>query len=613
MVGTLSVIVKVSSNSKKEKYGLLFEPDTKDLAIEFWAIQQGEAWCRAAGRSLFHHYREAQTLLWPEEDHHRWSDLILREILQNDITVLAGSKDSGKTRGMAKYGLVDYFCFPDNTLIIVSSTDIRSLEGRVWGDIKSLFIRARERYPALPGHVLDSKHAICTDDLDDESVIARDMRKGVLCVPCKTSSGGQTNIAAYVGMKQRRKRYLADEFQFMSQAMYDSLGNANSGNFKMICAGNPIGDGDPLDIISEPKGGWESMAEPEKTAVWDNERFLRSRTINLVGTDSPNFDLPESEPTQFPYLTNRESIARTVAGYGLDSHQYYSQCKGVRRSGLNARRVITRELCRQFHAFDPVEWSGDARTKIFALDAAYGGVGGDRCVGGHIEYGLCADGKQRIMVQAPRMVPINLRRSDSPEDQIAQWVMNYCGENEIAPDNCFYDSTGRGSLGTAFARIWNPGGSRVNPVEFGGAATKRPVSLELYFADPGTRVRRLKRCDEHYRKFVSELWWTVRLLIESDQLRGLTEDLCREGCMREWKEVAGNKIQVESKEETKERMGRSPDLFDFLACACEGARRKGFIISKLALAEVGKREDWLSKEVAEYEKFIKGRGRLQLA
>lgn len=67
------------------------------------------------------------------------------------------------------------------------------------------------------------------------------------------------------------------------------------------------------------------------------------------------------------------------------------------------------------------------------------------------------------------------------------------------------------------------------------------------------------------------------------------------------------------KEETKERMGRSPDLFDFLACACEGARRKGFIISKLALAEVGKREDWLSKEVAEYEKFIKGRGRLQLA
>ncbi len=32
----------------------------------------------------------------------------------------------------------------------------------------------------------------------------------------------------------------------------------------------------------------------------------------------------------------------------------------------------------------------------------------------------------------------------------------------------------------------------------------------------------------------------------------------------------------------KERTGRSPDLFDCLAIAVEGARRRGFTISKLA-------------------------------
>ena len=591
----------------KVKYNFNWKDDRDDLSIEFFFMQKGEEWCKAHGRSLFFHYREAQSLLWSDEDHHRWSDLILEETLKNDITVLMGAKDSGKTHGMTKYGLTDYFCFPDNTLIIVSSTDIRSLEGRVWGDIKQMFIRAKERYPWLPGHVLDSKHAICTDDLNDEDVVARDMRKGILCVPCKTSSGGQTNISAYVGMKQKRKRYLADEFQFMSQAMYDSLGNANSGNFKMVCAGNPIGDGDPLDIISEPKGGWETMPEPETTVVWDNERFLRSRTVNLVGTASPNFDFDQSEPIRFPYLTNRESIARTVAGYGKDSHQYYSQCKGVRRSGLNARRVITKELCKQFHAFDDCIWhGGEPLTHVFALDAAYGGVGGDACVGGHISFGRCIDDKIRIQIHPPQQVPVSVKKPESPEDQIAYWTMNYCDMNNIPPENCFYDSTGRGSLGTAYARIWS---ANVNPVEFGGAATKRPVSLDIYVIDKQTKTKRHKRCDEHYRKFCTELWWSTRLCIESDQLRGLTETLCREGCMREWREVAGDRIEIETKADTKERMGRSPDNFDFLVTAIEGARRLGFQISKLGneLQSDDEGVNWLDEWQQKHEKWLRSK------
>jgi hypothetical protein len=871
-------------SEKFSKYGYKWASGTSPLHIEFWNIKKGEEWLKQQGRSLFFHYKEAQKLLWPEEDHHRWSDLILQEIVQNDITVLLGSKDSGKTHGMTKFGLTDYFCFPDETLIIVSSTDIRSLEGRVWGDIKAMFTRAKELHDWLPGVVIDSKHAICTDDISDEDVIARDMRKGILCfvkgsmvstpnglrpieeikvgdevlnvlgtgnvtetfqrsadtlakitlsdgrtirctpehkvftnhgwiqacnltrihymmsvyesmqvlqnpneeqiflqqelqgemdddarrsggvlhagargedcclekevasrqpgslwlrhpqdansdknsgcgagkedfnrassigleashswrernrsnqggkgvagnvspsrqeqlfssnqetqrkwlspalqsgcgfagmevgnrggrklsllegeagarreenqpangswvdsveiykpenlgghseceggtavynleisghpsyvingilvhncVPCKTSSGGQTNIAAYVGMKQKRRRYLADEMQFMSQSMYESLGNANSGNFKMVCAGNPIGQGDPLDLLSEPKGGWELHPEPEKTATWDNEKFLRSRSINLVGTDSPNFDYDQSLPIKYHYLTNRDSIARTVAGYGIDSHQYYSQCKGVRRSGLNARRVITQELCKKFNAFDDAIWEG-ATTKIAAVDAAYGFIGGDRCVGGHIEFGKCVDGKIRMLIAPQQIVPVNIRRDDSPEDQIAWWARSYCERNNIPPENFFYDATGRGSLGPALARIWS---AAINPVEFGGVATPRPVSQDTFIDDPKTGMRRLKRCDEHYRKFVTELWWSARLVIESDQMRGLSQDLCREGCMREWKEVAGGKIEVETKAETKERMGRSPDLFDQLVTAIEGARRRGFQITKL--------------------------------
>lgn len=587
------------------KYGKRWPEGTDALQIEFWMIRKGEDWLKEHGRSLFYHYSAAQRTIWPDEDAHRWSDLVLKEILQNDITVLLGAKDSGKTHGMTKYGLVDYFCFPDDTLIIVSSTDIRSLEGRVWGDMKSMFAKAKERFEWLPGLVLDSKHAICTDDLNDESILVRDMRKGILCIPCKTSSGGQTNISAYVGMKQKRKRYLADEFQFMALSMYESLGNANSGNFKMVAAGNPIGQGDPLDIISEPKGGWDGMPEPEKTAVWDNEKFLRSRTVNLVGTDSPNFDIDQSLPIKYWYLTNRDSIARTVAGYGLDSHQYYSQCKGVRRSGLNARRVITRDLCNKFDAFGSCVWEGET-IKVCAADIAYGMIGGDRAIGGHCEFGKCIDGKVRLFLHPQQMIPVSIKRSDSsPEEQISWWVKTYCDKFDIPPENFFYDSTGRGSLGPALARVWS---ANVNPVEFGGAPSERPVSLDTYIVDPKTGEKRLKKCSEHYRKFVTELWWSSRLVIESDQMRGMTEELCREGCMREWKEVTGNKIEVESKSETKERMGRSPDLYDMFVTAIEGARRLGFNISKLGNPVASKKgPDWLDQQMKGHQELLKSK------
>ena len=40
-------------------------------------------------------------------------------------------------------------------------------------------------------------------------------------------------------------------------------------------------------------------------------------------------------------------------------------------------------------------------------------------------------------------------------------------------------------------------------------------------------------------------------------------------------------IEVEPKEDTIERMGVSPDLYDAYACGCEGARQKGFRIERL--------------------------------
>jgi hypothetical protein len=216
------------------------------------------------------------------------------------------------------------------------------------------------------------------------------------------------------------------------------------------------------------------------------------------------------------------------------------------------------------------------------VDAAYGGTGGDRCVGGMAEFGKDINNKIVLNVHEPVIIPVSVAVDKLPEDQIAEYVKSDCERLGIPANRVFYDATGRGSLGTSFARVWS---AYVNPVEFGGRPTERPVSANLTIYDETEKRHRFKRCDEQYSKFVTELWWSVRLVIESDQMRGLPEHVADEGCAREWKMVKGDKIEIESKADMKERVGYSPDKFDWLVTCIEGARRLGFVINKLAVQE----------------------------
>lgn len=582
-----------------EQYGAPWPERYDKLMVEFACIRKGGIWKAAdgtdRGKGLFHHYRAAQSLMWPDDDHHRWSDLLLQAFLDRTIVAVLGPKDSGKTHTAAKFALTDYYAFSEETLILMSSTDLRGLEMRVWGDLKSLHDTARQKFRWLPGHSLDSKHAICTDNLEEDEV--RDMRKGIICIPCLSSSGQFVGLGRYVGMKQKRRRLIGDESQFMKGSFLDSLANLNSGDFKGIFLGNPLGQDDPLDKISEPEHGWDSLPEPSETTTWKN-RWINGVTINLVGTDSPNFD--EDTKGAYPYLITQQSIDNTVAFYTKDSLQYYSQCKGVRRTGLNAHRVITRELCEQFGAFDEVIWKGTTLTKIGACDAAYGGVGGDRCVTGHITFGEDINGKVVVVPSEPVIVPVSIKKSLRPEDQISDFCKNYCESNGVPPENFFFD--GRGSLAISIARIWS---ANVEAVEFGGTPTTRPVSLDLYIIDPTTRERRLKLCREHYVKFVTELWFSVRYTIESGQMRQLPEEVAREGYMREWKMTRSDKIEIETKEETKLRMNRSPDLFDWLVTCVEGARQRGFKIAKIANEdESSYARDWLDDLARKHRELV---------
>jgi hypothetical protein len=237
-------------------------------------------------------------------------------------------------------------------------------------------------------------------------------------------------------------------------------------------------------------------------------------------------------------------------------------------------------MCLKFGAMEDPIWKNDKRTKIGFLDAAYGSVGGDRCVYGELEFGEDPNGRQILALTKTMLVPISVEVNELPEDQIATFVKSQCEASGIPPQQFGFDSTGRGTLMGAFGRIWSP---HVVPSEFGGKPSERPVT----WIPTANKVT----CRDYYSKFVSELWYSVALTIQSRQFRGMTEEMMNEGCMREWGIVGANKIEVEPKDKMKVKTGRSPDLFDALVSGVEMARRLGFTISMIVAKDALKIDD----------------------
>lgn len=881
------------------KYGLQWSDDWDDARIEMQFVRSNgfiEVAGSKYGEGLFAHFKALQIVLWRDNDHHRWSDLILSEILANRVTVLAGSRDCGKTHCMAEYALTDYFCYPNETLTLMSSTHGQGLQLRVWGEVKDLFLRAKEAYPWLPGNIVESRYGIFTDALGPGATI-RDMRKGIICVACAKGDeesidtlmkfcfsgtamvdtpNGQTQIrdlrpgdkvlnaigvstirrtvshyapkllrvrlssgavfectpdhpllcesgwinavdvfpqcrlisvdeslqivqqgicvkgqaanflqsvlcsememdpalnsseyfgsyrrrgtrtpnlevpstqypgarqtapaneealasvskatsselrirfwqystsgksppgtisrgnsqfqsenrswveaassphissrlslerypfgrrdrrlhtslrgtaeqrqnprhvfeeirvvsveilergssegydpskGAYrvynleveghpsysvegclvhnCGAKQKRRRLLGDEIHAMPGGYLNVFSNLDKGDFKGVFGGNPIGSGDPLDRLSEPVKGWSSLPEPTKTTVWENK--LGGHTINLVGTDSPNFDAPKGGPYPYPYLIDPDDETRTLQRYGADSMQYWSQIKGVRKPGLLAHRILTIDICQKKGAFEKCLWESNVTTKVYSLDAAFGG---DRPIAGVIEFGREVGGRTVIKCHPPRSIPITIGLGLTPEEQLAKAMRDDCLALGVPPENVFYDAGMRATLAVEIGRIFS---TRCNAINFGGTATTRPVSSDDFLFDEKTRTRRLKRADEAYSKFVTEINWSVRMVVDAGQMREIPEDVVREFEMREWYTVSGNRYELETKAETKKRMGYSPDLADWLAIGVEGSRRLGFQIEGIREVneETNQDSEWLSKELAKFKTYVK--------
>lgn len=553
-----------------------------------WLIEsrmvKGKGYIEIAGKrfgnGMFYHFKKAMTALWPNFEWHIWSDLLIQNFCENAEIGVMGPASSGKTFCAAAWALCYIFCWPKDTSVIMSSTTRSGLQLRVWGAVKELYTRAKSRRPWLPGRIMESAFMLTMNDVDEE---AKDFRDGIIGVACKVGSTF-VGLSNYVGLKNDRIVLIADEASLMGRGFIDSVANLRKGGeFKLIAMGNPKDRTDALGVVCEPSsdtGGWDGLDYVEKTRTWKT-RAHKGVAVQLCGYDTPNGKYPKGL-NPYSGLITPEHIEADLAYYGKDSLQFSMMNLGCMPKDGGNRRVVTVSLCESNLAFEEVYWGHDSLTRIIGLDAAYSGVGGDRCVLTELVFGVDTEGKHLMAFAGPQViVPVTSSRAQIAEEQIAEYVKNYCEKRNILPDNAGFDSTGRGTLMSAFARLWSP---NVVPIEFGGKPSDRLVR------DGDAKTER-----ESYGKMVTALWYSSRLIIESKQLRALPRECAEEGACREWGINRDGKVDVEPKDKTKERMGRSPDLWDSFVVAIEMARRRGFQIAPANGVVVKRRSvpDWL--------------------
>lgn len=570
-------------NEPSDEYLRIIKWNTDDrFAIEKAMVKSGGYQVlngHKIGNGIVYHFKQAMSSLMPWFEWHDWSNLVAEQFITANEIGIAGPASSGKTYTVSACAYTYIQIWPVNTSIIMSTTTTQALQLRIWGALKEIHNKAKEIRDWLPGRVMESRCSLAFEKLESEG---QDFRCGIIGVACKIG-GMWVGISNYVGLKNDRIILIADEAHLMERGFLNAAANLRKGSkkspFKMVAMGNPKDTSDALGTICEPRvedGGWEAYDPSATTRTWKT-RASGGVAIQLCGYDTPNGKL---KPGQEPYtgIITPKQIEDDAAYYGRESIEFTMMNLGIFPQNSIEKRVITTTLCESHSAFEEIVWETKEQTRrVLGIDAAYSGVGGDRCVMTDLTWGMSKDGQLVMSYTVPPIIiPVNMKLKDQPEDQIALFIKEYAEREGIKPSQVGLDSTGKGTLVGALGRLWSP---EVIPVEFGGLPTERIV-----------QEKDQKTAKQAFGKFVTELWFASRAVIVGRQMRKLPRDVAIEAATRAWDYTKGMKQDVEPKNETKARLGRSPDLWDSLVVAIEIARRNGFEIATMGPVGIVKRK-----------------------
>lgn len=538
-----------------DKYGLQFPASWPGWQIELACLAANHQ-PSAGGLGQHGHLKNAMISLWPhlyygevEPGVPRWREEI--ELLtwawsKYKFVSVIGHASGAKTHTFGHIAATHYLADAQNTIITLTSTHLSGLRKRLWSDTISACLSS------TAGPVFSPRHhdmIIRPEGSSEEKYIINGI----------ATDKGQEAVEKIQGNHSRNHNFIIiDEAQGTPKAIFEAAANLSTDlDFRMAMLANPTKKFSELGSWCEPEGGW-SKVDPEVDLFWETRRG--GICVRLDGARSPNI---KHGRTIFPFLIRQDYVDTIEKSFGKGSPRWWTFYRGwFAPDGAMGLVVppslLSRAEAKHVYGFKP--------TRIASLDPAF--EGGDQCILSVGEY----DDKFRLNLvgQFPVKVAVS-EKSDPLDFLIAREAIRIAREQGVAKaEDLIVDTTG---AGRGVAAIIDVEWGKCVRCGFGAAASERKM-----------KANDSEVSSDLFDRFVSELWWAVRIWLESGLVGGINtsdhKELCDDLCAREYETVKDKKISVEKKTDMKDRLGRSPDHGDSFAMLIELMRRRGGVAGK---------------------------------
>lgn len=556
---------KVDANGEVIIDGCVFPAGSCPIVNHLWMFSQG---VRKKGgpitphdRYLYLHTAIDLTFNVPGSlrriEWNEWTEDILKELIgdwgKKRFNAIAGSSSSGKSDGVALYGLMSYWSRPSDSFFIALSTTKTDARGRIWKSITELWGQAEVM--GCPGKLIDSDGYI--KGVNPNGKLWRN--SGIILIAAGNNDADAA-CKTLLGRKAKSMIVGADEFNELGDGILKTAYENLTSNDRLLFAGmaNPDKLTDPFGELCEPIGGWKSVTEDDYRWTTKYGRVLR-----LNAELSPRILREDGE--RFHWQPDQEYCDRIAAARGgKKSRGYYRFVKAFWCPEGSPNSIYSEVELMNGSAMDEREPLWDEVPIVLAgFDPSYSRNGDRSCT----VFGKLGkvNGRSHLHVCFYATITEDIKNTELPfSHQVAGKWVKLCQDWGIKPIHAALDNTGAGvPFGHIIDKEWSPATQKI---DFQGTASDRMV------------VFRNQDC-KYFNKN-SELWIQPKELIRENQISGISKELLAELVEREFHAKEGRALRVEGKDEAKKRLKRSPDLCDAFLMLVDRALGTGLLVSE---------------------------------
>lgn len=418
--------------------------------------------------------KDAARLLWPWFIQNEQTEKIWEELEKEPYLCIMGHGSASKTFTCTAWHLLDWWTWPEDTALIVTSDTIPSMQRRVWSDVKTLM--SRTKVP-MGGLLVDSKRMVLYSQVDHKNAI-----HGIAA----ESDDSQSKIQ---GLHTKRIRVLIDEADNkLSTSIWGAISNlGTSGDIKVTALANPADRTGEFARHCEPVNGWQSV-NPEQDYEWKSR--MGFKVIRLDGLKSPNI---VAKKDIYPFLLTNKGLNDIREKKGENSPEWWAYVRAWYPPEGSIRNIFSTDILERCRT--PIPWYTNT-VNIAACDPAF--EDGDNCIVVFGKMGRMAQDPKKTAVQADDFIRIKRRDMEKEKTyDFGDQIIAHLKARHVKPENFALDCTGN-ALGLS-DYIKTTYGRGVLGVEFGGAPTDNKIIGEDS-----------QKASERYKNFVTELWYGAR-------------------------------------------------------------------------------------------------------